>query len=165
MAELREQFEEMGFGDVSTYINSGNVLFRAPRQKLDALAGRLEKELTARFGIELKVVVLTEAQLRAVVENAPTGTGEFAVDTHSSDVIFIRKPLTVKRAIAAIELKEGVDRAWAGKGVVYHSRLIAKVTSSRLGKFVMLPEYQDVTIRSWSTATKLLAKLDEPAGG
>ena len=71
MAELRATFEEMGFAAVATYIQSGNVLFRAPRQKRAELAGRIEAELSHRLGTELKVVVLTQADLRGVVEQAP----------------------------------------------------------------------------------------------
>ncbi|MDQ4049187.1 MAG: DUF1697 domain-containing protein, partial [Actinomycetota bacterium] len=56
MADLRAAFEEMGFADVATYIASGNVLFRAPRQRREELAARIESELTRRFGIELKLV-------------------------------------------------------------------------------------------------------------
>lgn len=162
MDELRSAFEEMGFADVATYINSGNVLFRAPRQELDELAARLEEELTRRFGLELKVVVLTEAQLRSVVEAAPTGA-EFGDGDHRSDVIFLRKPLTVAKAFGVVEAKEGVDHAWRGKGVLYFSRLTARASSSRLSKVVALPEYQDMTIRSWSTTTKLLALMDSRA--
>lgn len=157
MADLRGAFEDMGFGDVSTYIQSGNVLFRAPRQKRDELAARLESELSGHFGIELKVVLLTEAQLRRVVEDAPDG---FGAATHKCDVIFLRRPLTVRRAFALMEIREGVDSAWAGTGVVYFARLAAKASGSRLSKVVALPEYQDMTIRSWSTTTKLLAVMD-----
>jgi uncharacterized protein (DUF1697 family) len=159
MADLRQEFEAMGFAEVATYINSGNVLFRAPRQKREALAARLEASLTKRFGIELKVVLLTDAQLRGVVESAPRG---FGAQNHSCDVLFIRKPLTAKRVMSVLELKEGVDRAWAGKGVVYHARVAARASSSRISKFVMEPEYQNVTIRSWRTTTKL-NELLEPA--
>jgi uncharacterized protein (DUF1697 family) len=159
MDELREAFEEMGFDAVATYINSGNVLFRATRQKSADLAKRIESRLSKRFGIELKVVLLTEAQLRAVVDAAPAGEGGFGDETHSSDVIFLRKPLTVKRAMGVIEAKEGVDRAWEGKGVVYFSRLRAKATSSRLGRMIGTPEYADMTIRSWNTAVKLRDRL------
>ncbi len=157
MADLRATFEEMGFDKVATYINSGNVLFRAPRQKRAQIATRLESELSKRFGIELKVVVVTEAQLRAVVEAAPRG---FGADTHRCDVIFLRAPLTVKRAFAVVEMKEGVDEAWAGKGVLYYSRLDARASSSRLSKLMMRPEYKEMTIRSWSTTKKLLLLMD-----
>jgi uncharacterized protein (DUF1697 family) len=74
MADLRAAFESMGFADVATHIASGNVLFRAPRQRREELAARIESELIGRFGNELKVVLLTEAQLKAVVEGAPAGS-------------------------------------------------------------------------------------------
>jgi uncharacterized protein (DUF1697 family) len=157
MADLRAAFDSMGFDDVATYIASGNVLFRAPRQRREELAARIESELTRRFGVELKVVLLTEAQLRAVVEGAPGG---FGGDAHLSDVVFLRKPLTAKQALAVVDIREGVDRAWPGSGVLYFSRLAAKATSSRLNKVASLPEYKNMTIRSWSTTTKLLALMD-----
>jgi uncharacterized protein (DUF1697 family) len=161
MADLRAAFEEMGLADVATYINSGNVLFRAPRQARARLASRLERALSARFAMELKVVLLTEAQLRAVVEDAPDG---FGADTHRSDAIFLRAPLTVKRAFPLFETKEGVDQVWPGKGVIYFSRLDARASSSRLSRIVARPEYKEMTIRSWGTTTKLLGLMDSRAG-
>ena len=157
MADLREAFEQLELADVATFIASGNVLFRAPRQKREELAAGIESALSRRFGTELKVVLLTEALLKGVVEGAPPG---FGADTHRCDVIFLRAPLTARRAFAVLETREGVDGAWAGRGVVYYSRLAAKASGSRLSKVVALPEYQNMTIRSWSTTTKLLALMD-----
>jgi uncharacterized protein (DUF1697 family) len=157
MADLRVAVESMGFADVATYIASGNVLFRAPRQRREELAARIESELTRCFGVDLKVVLLTEAHLKAVVDGAPPG---FGGDSHLCDVVFVRKPLTAKRAFGLVEIREGVDRAWPGRGVVYFSRLAAKAPSSRLSKVASLPEYKNMTIRSWSTTTKLLALME-----
>ena len=153
MADLRAAFETLGFADVATYIASGNVLFRTSRQRREELAARIETELTRVFGVELKVVLLTEANLEAVVDGAPRG---FGGDAHLWDVVFVRKPLTVKKAFAVVEIRDGVDRAWPGRGVLYFSRLAAKATSSRLNRVASLPEYKNMTIRSWSTTTKLL---------
>jgi uncharacterized protein (DUF1697 family) len=158
MADLREAFEELGLADVATYINSGNVLFRAPRQARAQLAAELERTLSLRFGIELKVVLLTEAQLRDVVEGAPDG---FGAETHRSDAIFLRPPLTVKNAFPLFETKDGVDQVWPGKGAIYFTRLASRASSTRLTRIVARPEYKEMTIRSWSTTTKLLTLMDE----
>ncbi len=162
MADLRGACEEMGLAEVATYIQSGNVLFGAPRQRRAELAATIESELSRRFGTELKVVLLTAAELRGVVEGAPRG---FGAESHRCDVIFLRKPLTVQRAIGVVETRDGVDSAWAGKGVLYFSRLASKASGSRLSRIVALPEYQNMTIRSWSTATKLLARVDSRLPG
>jgi uncharacterized protein (DUF1697 family) len=160
MADLRETVEAMGFDDVATYIQSGNVLFRASRERSDALADRIETELTDRLGIELRVVLLTDRQLAAIVAGAPPG---FGAETHLSDVIFLRKPLTPAKALAAFDQKEGVDSAWAGKSVVYFAREAERASSSRMGKVTARPEYQNMTIRSWKTTMKLLALMEERA--
>jgi uncharacterized protein (DUF1697 family) len=161
MADLRAAFEAMGFADVATFIASGNVLFRAPRQRSEQLAARIESELDRGLGMQLKIVLMSEAQLRGVVEGAPRG---FGAESDRCDVIFVRKPLTVRKAFGVLDLKEGVDRAWAGTHVLYHSRLAARASSSRLANVVMQPEYQNMTIRSWSTTTKLFALMDSRSG-
>jgi uncharacterized protein (DUF1697 family) len=152
MADLRAAFEELGFADVATYIQSGNVLFRAPKQASSELALQIERALSRRYDAELKVVLLTSAQLRRVVDGAPKG---FGGESHRCDVIFLRKPLTVKKAFPLFETREGVDQAWPGNGVIYFSRLASKASGSRLSRIVALPEYKEMTIRSWSTTTKL----------
>jgi uncharacterized protein (DUF1697 family) len=157
MADLKGAFEEMDASDVGTFIASGNVFFRARRQRRAELSDRLESHLSRRFATDLKIVLLTEADLERVVSEAPRG---FGWPDHRCDVIFLRKPLTAARAYSVLETKEGVDRAWKGRGVLYFARLTARASSSRLGKIAALPEYKNLTIRSWSTTTKLLAQME-----
>jgi uncharacterized protein (DUF1697 family) len=158
MADLRAAFEAMGFVGVATYIQSGNVLFRGPRARRAELSARIESELSRRFGIELKVVVLTAAEMRRVVEGAPPG---FGAASHLSDVIFLRPPMTAKRAFALVELRDGIDAAWEGKAVLYFSRVASRASGSRLSRLAARPEYKEMTVRSWSTTTKLHARLAE----
>jgi uncharacterized protein (DUF1697 family) len=161
MADLRAAFEDHGFGAVNTYIQSGNVLFEsnAPRGSLeDDIEGMLER----RFGVPLVVVVRSHRELRTVVDDAPDGFGT-APGTYHSDTVFLKTPLTGTQAMRVIELREGVDQAWPGRGVLYFARLSARRTESRMGRIAGTPEYQQMTIRSWNTTTKLLDILDERA--
>jgi uncharacterized protein (DUF1697 family) len=162
MADLRLFFEEMGFADVATHIQSGNVLFGAPRQKREELAAQIEAELSGRLGVEIRVVLLSTSDLRGVVERAPEG---FGAESHLNDVVFLRKPLTVSRAIGLVEWKEGVDTVWAGRGVLYVSRLTARASSSRLSRIASLPEYRNMTIRNWSSTRKLLRLIESRSAG
>jgi uncharacterized protein (DUF1697 family) len=152
MAELRATFEDAGFTAVQTYIQSGNVLFDAPR-KVDE--DDLETMLERRFRLPLVVVLRTHRQLRAVVEGAPEGFGQ-QPDTFHYDAVFLKAPLTSRRAMRAVELRDEVDQAWPGRGVVYFERLSARLTSSRLNRIASTPEYKNMTIRNWRTTTKLL---------
>ncbi len=161
MADLRRALEGSGYGAVRTYIQSGNVLFESGASP-QALEADLERLLEAAFQLPLVVVVRSEAELRAVVDEAPHGFGS-TPDTHHSDVIFLKHPLTATDAMRVVRMRDGVDQAWPGTGVLYFARLSAQRTKSRMAAIVGTPEYQQMTIRSWATTTKLLALLDEPA--
>ena len=162
MAALRECFERNGFDDVSTYIASGNVLFRSRAADVKRLTGKIERMLSSEFPYDAKVVVVSHDQQRAIVEQAPKGFGSNP-GKHLCDVIYLRPPLTAAKAIEEVDTREGVDEVAAGDGVLYFSRLKAKASGSRLSKIVTSPIYPELTIRSWNTATKLLGKLDELA--
>lgn len=152
MADLRDAFEELGFDDVTTYIQTGNVLFRAPRQRSADLAARIERALTRHFDVELKIVLLNRRQLGRVVADAPP---DFGAASDRCDAIFLRSPLIAERAFRLFEMREGIDRAWPGPGVVYYARLAERASGSRLSNIVMVPEYKEMTIRSWGTVRKL----------
>ena len=162
MADLRAAFEAAGFGAVSTYIQSGNVLFESD-DPIASLQGNVETLLERRLVFPLVVVVRSHRQLRNVVDKAPSGFGG-APDTYHSDAIFLKGRLSSRQAMRVVDLRDGVDRAWPAAGVIYFARLSARRTQSRMGRIVGTPEYQQMTIRSWSTTTKLLGLLDARDG-
>ena len=163
MAALRKAFEAEGYEAVSTYIQSGNVLFESDAPS-DSLEDELEGMLERRFGIPLVVVVRSHNQLLTIVKKAPDGFGA-APDTYHSDVIFLKGPLSSRQAMRVVELREGVDQAWPRQGVLYFARLSALRTQSRMSRIVGTPEYQQMTIRSWTTTTKLLGLLEARRAG
>ncbi len=158
MTDLKACFESLGARDVSTFIASGNVLFTAPgRSTAEKLTKKLEAGLTRRFEYEARLMLRSPAELETIVEKRPKGFGDEAAK-YRYDVFFL-KGVEADEVIAQLEPKEGVDRLWAGAGVMYSSRLIAKATSSRLNRVAMLPAYQQMTIRNWNTTRKLAELL------
>lgn len=161
MAELREAFESEGYGSVSTYIQSGNVVFEA-----DGDRGRLERDVESliwrRFELELVVVARSLDDLRRIVGEAPDGFGS-APDVHHYDVMFLKAPLTAARAIEVLQTREGVDEAWPGEEVVYFSRLSARRAQSRMSRVTGTDEYALMTIRNWNTTTRLFSLLEPMA--
>ena len=158
MADLRKIFEDAGFGNVTTYIQTGNVVFEAAgtRAKLES---DIEALLTERLESRPVVVVRSRRQLRGIVVDAPP---EFVArdKDHHRDVVFLKAPLTAERAMGVVALRDGVDDAWPGPGVVYFSRLSAERAKSRMNRIIGTEEYRLMTIRNWATTTKLLALLD-----
>ena len=163
MADLKACFENIGFTDVITYIQSGNVLYRATEKDKIRLTTKIEGALSERFSYKSRIVTVTHKELKNVVEGAPKGFGK-DLDKYRYDVIFLKEPLTPKNAMKNVRIKEGVDNAYAGKYVLYFSRLISKASQSHLTKIIALPMYQNMTIRNWNTTTKLLALMEKKSG-
>ena len=161
MPALKASFENAGFGDVRTYIQSGNVVFSTPTSSQAELTRRIEDVIRKAFAhYDVSVVLRSRSQMRAIVQKAPKGFGT-EPSTYRYDVIFLKAPLTAKAAAKDVPTKEGVDQIWPGTGVIYTSRLDSRATSSRLNRIVGLPVYKSMTIRNWNTTTKLLALLEE----
>jgi uncharacterized protein (DUF1697 family) len=160
MPALKACFEDAGFTDVSTYIQSGNVLFSAPATSATTLTERTERIIRTTFAhYDASVILRSKAQMVKVLADAPTGFGA-EPDAYRYDAIFLKAPLTSKAAIKEVEMKEGVDQCWAGAGILYFSRTVDRITSSRINRIVGRPIYQQMTIRNWNTTTKLAALLD-----
>ena len=164
MAGLRTCLEEHGFSHVSTYIASGNVLLKS-NLDADEVKIQIEGVLSENFQLSdgfIKVWVLTPPQLQAVIEHKPNGFGE-QPELYHSDIIFLMG-VEAAEALPAFSPREGVDRVWAGDGVVYSQRLSSERTKSRLNKIMESPLYKSMTIRNWNTTTKLLELLRKMDG-
>ena len=160
MPALKAAFEENGFEDVRTYIQSGNVVFSTGTTKHAELTRRVERMLRKTFGhYEASVALRSRAQMRSIIERAPDGFGSEPT-LYREDVIFLMPPLTARTVVGSVPIKEEVDRIWPGTGVLYFSRLTSRATQSRLSRIVSLPIYKSMTIRNWNTTTKLAGLLD-----
>jgi len=159
MTDLKAIFEAMGFSNVITYIQSGNILFQSDEKNKALLTTRIEKGLSKQFDFQARVVVISHKELAAIVRDAPDGFGKDD-KKFRYDVISLKEPLTPKEAMKSVSVREGVDTAHACKQALYFSRLISRASQSYLSKIIGMPVYQNMTIRNWNTTTKLLALME-----
>jgi uncharacterized protein (DUF1697 family) len=158
MPELVACFRDAGYGDVSTYLQSGNVLFSADHKKGPKLETEVEAMLERRFGIPLLVVIRSRDELAQTIDAAPADHGSPKL---RSDIFFLKHPLTAEEAFAELpELREGVDSVAPGPGAIYFSRVAARATKTRIQRFMAMPIFQQMTVRTWRTSIRLLEKLD-----
>ncbi|MBE2253754.1 MAG: DUF1697 domain-containing protein [Myxococcus sp.] len=158
MADLRACVEALGFADVTTFIQSGNVLFSGPARQ-ERVVKTLEAGLARRLGGEVKVVLLSPADLSRVVAEAPKGFGA-APDRYRYDVLFVRPTVSPAEVLAQVPTRPGVDAAWCGSRAVYFRRLTSRASQSRLSKLTQLSVYREVTLRNWNSTTRLAALLN-----
>jgi len=79
MKDLKRVLEELGHGDVTTYLNSGNATFTSSRRSATALAEGVEQALEAELGLDVRAVVLTTAKVRAMLEAVPEDLDGYVV--------------------------------------------------------------------------------------
>jgi uncharacterized protein (DUF1697 family) len=160
MADLKACFEASKLENVTTYIQSGNVLFETAEPDPAKLVRKLERALSKTFSpYQARIVLCSHAKLRQIARKAPKDFGR-QPNQYRYDVIYLRDPLTASEAMKNVSIHPGVDAAFVGPDVLYFSRLIAKASQSHLTRIIALPVYRDMTIRNWNTTSKILALMD-----
>jgi uncharacterized protein (DUF1697 family) len=159
MAALKSCFEKLGFTEITTYIQSGNVIFSSSENDVESLCEKIEQTLSKVFGYNACVLLVKHRDLKRVVESASKGFGTEPT-MYRYDVLFLKNPLKAKEVIKIIPHKEGVDEVSLGTGVLYFSRLESKATQSHLNKLVSMSIYRQMTIRNWNTTRKLFSLME-----
>lgn len=153
MVALKESFETCGFKNVTTYIQSGNVIFDSNERDVSKLENILEKELSKEFKYDSKAVLLSTGQLEQILGDVPEEWKK------GSDLrcymAFTKEPVTAKDVLGEVKLKDGVDSAKVGKNVLYMSTLLSGITKSGFTKLIGTKVYKSITIRNYSTAKKI----------
>jgi uncharacterized protein (DUF1697 family) len=154
MVELRACVSALGYTNVATYIQSGNVLFDA-RGAHASVVKRLEKALSDSFDYHAKLVLRSAAEMQEVLHDAPKGFGSDR-EQYKYDVLFARPGVDIAKVLQEVPVHPEVDVATAGRHALYYRRLIARETSSRLSRLVQMPVYKELTVRNWNTTCKLV---------
>jgi uncharacterized protein (DUF1697 family) len=158
MADLRSLFESLGYRDVKTLLNSGNVVFTAGSERPSAAAARIEKGIATRIGFTSVVTVLTAAEVASVV--AENTLAKTAGDPSRLLVAFHMDPkaMTSLRPLMketwkpdALAIGSRAAYVWCCDGILT-SRLLESVTKA-LGPAA--------TTRNWATMLKLNALLQD----
>ena len=158
MTDVRACLEAREFQRVTTYIQSGNVLFDTDESDVAKLTVAIEKAFLEAFGTNVPVFLRSHRQMKKIVDGAPR---QWKTSTAlRRNVAFLRRPLTAGKAVAGLDPKPAVDSVTPGDGVVYMATLMTRLKQSGLPKIVGKPIYRDITIRSYTTCQKLLALLE-----
>lgn len=155
MARLRESFERMGFSDVQTYINSGNVIFRHDRAPDESA---IEKALESEFGFAIKVVVRDRKNIQAVVEALPDDWVNDA--TMKCDVMFLWAHVDGPEVLDQVTVKPGIDDVKYVDGALLWRVDRPNATRSGLNKIAGSELYKEMTIRNCNTVRKLGALME-----
>jgi len=90
MAELKQLFTDLGFSDVTTYIQSGNVVFQSEPSIISKIEQQIITQVKQVFGHTIKVLVITKKQLKTVFKSNPFFKNK-AINIKALYVIFLKE--------------------------------------------------------------------------
>ncbi|HYD36504.1 MAG TPA: DUF1697 domain-containing protein [Allosphingosinicella sp.] len=153
MAELRDLCVELGWKQVETYIQSGNLVFHA-KGRSEALEARLEKAIKERFGLDVPAIVRTASQWADCLAANPFAE----VARRAPNRLQL---LVSKRPPAAGAAEKLTERAQAGERVEPAGGALWLHYPEGVGRSKLTPALIDKacgspsTARNWRTAVKL----------
>jgi uncharacterized protein (DUF1697 family) len=157
MKALKASFERLSFTDVSTYINSGNILFKTRIADARKLETTIEKMLVAEYDLGCKVVVRSAGEIAQLVKQlAKHWTDD---KDWRYNVIFLRHAIDSKEAIKSFNPKPDIEHVVYVPGTLLWSARVADVARTSMIKLAGQKIFQEMTVRNANTTRKLHALL------
>jgi uncharacterized protein (DUF1697 family) len=156
MADLRRLLADLGYRDVLTLLNSGNVVFSGGRGKPGRIGDRIEVAMRERLGVSARVTVLTGAAFSTVVEENTLREG--ARDPARFLVAFCSEPDRLKE-LEPLGRQSWTPDALAVGSLAAYLWCASGILESRLAQAVGRVLGESTTARNWATVLKIQAVL------
>ena len=158
MARLKATFEAVGMKNVTTYINSGNVVFTDNRRKAATITNTLEKAIEADFGFAIKVLIRDRPSIKKVLRALPDSWSNDS--KMRCDVLFLWEPFDKKEVLNELSWKPEIEDVLYVPGAVIWRIDRLNVNRSRLFKIIGSDLYRGLTIRNCNTVRKIAQLMD-----
>lgn len=154
MPELKVLFEQNGFFNVATYINSGNAIFSSGLIDTDKLKSKCECSLREKYPFDIPVAIIAAKDLSEALNNAPSWWNTEKDSKHNA--IFVIPPVTVKEVFEQVgEAKPEYEKVGYYGRVIFWSAPLKTFSRTRWSKVVQSSVYHSVTIRNANTTVNL----------
>ncbi|ANU15323.1 hypothetical protein B481_0688 [Planococcus halocryophilus Or1] len=158
MKKLIQAFEEVGMTQVTTYINSGNVVFSSTNNSKETIATILEKAIYSHFDLQIHVLVYGSAEFLKIAQSVPENWSND--QDMKSDVLFLWQDVDDQTILNQLTIKPDIDRVIYVPGAILWSVNKDLVTRSGLGKIVGTALYRRVTVRNVNTVRQISVLLE-----
>ena len=159
MAELKEGITELGFADVVTYLNSGNVVFSSDVDDKSILSDKINGMIKERFGLDIPVFIILQEELKELLDNAPDWWGDDNKEIYDN-LIFIMPPLSCEEVCDEIgEPKAEYEKVHSYKDVIFWSFVRKDYRKTNWWSRTASCDVSDmITIRTANTVRKIVSK-------
>jgi uncharacterized protein (DUF1697 family) len=153
MADLKTLFENLKYQNVSTILNTGNVIFESNESDLKKITEIVEGGLTKRFNYPARAIVYDVAILNKVINDYP-----FNIDDTNSQhyVVFLSTDIG-KELVKSYKRDKKLEEVALGKDVVYWRVIKGMTLKSTFGMLLAKAKYKDHnTVRNINTLRKII---------
>jgi uncharacterized protein (DUF1697 family) len=151
MPALKDLYEQIGFSNIKTYLQSGNVIFNAKSSEKKQLEQQISLAIKTSLELNISVIVLTAEELQKIIEKNP-----FPKDTANLYLTYLATPpATFDELIIT-------DKALPGERVVFTPKVIYTYCAQGYGKTRIHTNFLEsklkvvATTRNWKTTNELL---------
>jgi len=153
MKSLKESFETMGFTNVSTYINSGNIIFQSKEDDPRKLEKKIEQMLSSEYQLESKVVLRSLSELEKLVKALPQNWGDNS--DWRFNVIFLRHSIDSEKILDELPANSDIEEVLYRPGTLLWSVQASEANRSKFVKLSSRKSFKDMTVRNLNTTRKL----------
>jgi len=153
MKSLKESFETMGFTNVSTYINSGNIIFQSKEDDPRKLEKKIEQMLSSEYQLESKVVLRSLSELETLVKALPQNWGDNS--DWRFNVIFLRHSIDSEKILDELPANSDIEEVLYRPGTLLWSVQASEANRSKFVKLSTRKSFKDMTVRNLNTTRKL----------
>lgn len=149
MKRLKTFFESLKYTNVSTYINSGNVVFESDKSQ-SAVCEDIKVRLKKEFGFDIQTLVKSELEMQKIAEAIPN---DWKNDTeHKTDVAYLFDEIDLEKTIDEIPIKKEYLDIRYTKGAIFWHIDRKNYNKSHINKLIGHKLYQFMTVRNVNTA-------------
>ena len=153
MKSLKESFEAMGFTNVATYINSGNIIFQSKEDDPRKLEKKIEQMLANDYQLESKVVLRSLSELEKLVKALPQNWGDNS--DWRFNVVFLRHSIDSEKILDELPANSEIEEVLYRPGTLLWSVQASEANRSKFVKLSTRKSFKDMTVRNLNTTRKL----------
>ena len=157
MSELKLELEKNKYQNVSTYLNSGNVIFECDMSNEKIIMQDIHEIIKTKFNLEIPIYIINELKLENILNNAPKWWGTDDKEIYDN-LIFIIPPAKYEEVYNAIgEPKENIEKIKEYNNSIFWSYDLKNYRKSNWWVKTASTYIKDkITIRTANTMRKIL---------
>jgi uncharacterized protein (DUF1697 family) len=159
MPQLKVLFEQLGFEQVKTYINSGNVVFSDATHKPAQIEKLIEAGIAKELGLNIHVIVRDIINIKSLNQSIPAHWVNDA--QQKTDVIFLWQDIDSPDVLQDIKFNPAVETVKYYNGALVWNVARKHTHPGSLIQLAKLSKYKQMTVRNINTVRKLLVLMQE----